>query len=78
MTARFPTIASIARDIDEFLADQRWARVRVVAAAIPADVDLDDEDAVIRSLLASRLRSTDFLDVFDSAVDLARERRAMP
>ena len=55
---------------------ERWSRTRMAAAAIPADVDLDDQVDVIRSLFAARLCCADFVDVIDDAIDLARERRA--
>jgi hypothetical protein len=75
------TIADVTRNLDEFLdgldraAADRWAMVRIVAAAIPADVDLDDLGAVSRSLLAARFCVADFYDCFWDALDLARERR---
>ena len=64
-------IAQIEDDEIEF-----WARVHMVAAAIPADVDLDDETDVVRALFAARMACRDFADVLTEAIDIARERRA--
>ena len=55
---------------------ERWSRARIAAAAIPPDVDLDDQADVIRALFAARFCCADFVDVLDDAIDLARERRA--
>jgi len=52
-----------------------WARVRMVARALPPDIDLDDEADVVRALLAARFCSADFSDVLDEAVEIAREWR---
>ena len=52
-----------------------WARTVSLAAAIPPDVDLDDDVAVIRSLYAKRFCWGDMVGVLDDAIELARERR---
>jgi hypothetical protein len=41
----------------------RWARVRIVAAAIQPTVNLDGPTAVSRSILAARLCAANFADV---------------
>lgn len=53
----------------------RWARMAVVAAAIPHDVDLADEADVIRALFAARFSAADFTDVLDEAINHAQEAR---
>ena len=53
-----------------------WSRVRMVAAAIPPDADLDDRADVVRGLFAARLCVADFATVLDDAIEIARERRA--
>ena len=53
-----------------------WSRVRMVAAAIPPDCDLDDRADVVRGLFAARMCVADFGDVIDDAIEIARERRA--
>ena len=53
-----------------------WSRVRMVAAAIPPDADLDDRADVVRGLFAARMCVADFGDVIEDAIEIARERRA--
>lgn len=58
------------------LADaDRWARVALIAAAIPIDVDLSDEGDVIRALYALRFCAADFEDVLDDAIARAADNR---
>ena len=52
-----------------------WSRVRMVAAAIPPDADLDDRADVVRGLFAARMCVADFGDVIEDAIEIARERR---
>lgn len=54
---------------------ERWARIAMVAAAIPADADLSDEADVCRALMANRLCVADFDDILDDALDRAAENR---
>lgn len=80
------TIDGVRRGIESFFADEaeaaeadRWARVRLVAAAIPADVDLDDDADVIRALFLARFCGADIKDVLTEAIALARDyRKAAP
>lgn len=76
------TIDNVRRGIDSFFASKveaaeydRWARVRLVAAAIPPDVDLDDEADVVRALFLARFCGADVADVLTEAIGLAREYR---
>lgn len=54
---------------------ETWARIRMVAYAIPDDVDLSDDADVIRALYAARFSSRDFDDVLDDAIAHARTLR---
>jgi hypothetical protein len=56
-------------DIDHF------ARVAVIARTIPDDVDLDDEDDVIRALFAERFCWSDISDIFEEVIERAKENR---
>ena len=53
----------------------RWARVAMIARAIPADVDLDDEGDVVRALYLARFSWADFADVLDEAIERAKWNR---
>lgn len=64
------TLADLLRD--DRADNDRWARIRVVAAAI-SDADLEDETDVVRALYASRFAFRNFGDILDEAIDLARE-----
>lgn len=61
-------------DADE-TPDDRWARIRLAARAIPADVDLDDDAAVIAALHRARFLAADFADCLDEIISEARMLR---
>lgn len=52
-----------------------WARIALVAAAIPSDVDLGDDADVVRALFAAGFCAADFDDVLDEAIERAVEHR---
>ena len=53
--------------------------VRIVAAAIPDAVDLNNEVDVVHALFRARMCTGDFRDVLNAAIELARKRhRARP
>ncbi len=77
IAARIDTsrVVAITAQLENDDADH-WSRVRMVAAAIPPDADLDDRADVVRGLFAARMCVADFADVIDDAIEIARERRA--
>lgn len=58
--------------------DDRDSQVRTIAYAIPADVDLADDRAVILALLQLRFCAADLSHRLDDAIRLAHELRSMP
>ena len=58
---------------------ERWGPVRIVAAAIPDAVDLNNEVDVVHALFRARMCTGDFRDALNAAIELARKRhRARP
>lgn len=66
--------ANVSDDLKRRL--DHTARVRVMSALIPEDVDLGDERAVILALVGLRFTGPEIADALDEAVTAARERRA--
>ena len=75
------TLADVSRAVDELRERvkareiERWSRVRMVAAAIPDDADLDDDADVVRALYAARFTAGIFSDCLSEAIDHARKDR---
>lgn len=71
----FARLSEAADEADERAADERWARIRAVAAAI-SEADLSHETDVVKCLYAARFVWADFAHgVLDEAIQLAREAR---
>lgn len=70
----FARLSDAADEADERAADERWSRIRAVAAAI-SEANLEHETDVVRALYAARFTARDFMPFLDDAIQLAREAR---
>lgn len=70
----FARLSDAADEADERASDERWSRIRAVAAAI-SEADLNNFEGVIRAVYAVGLSSKQFMPFLDDAIQLAREAR---
>lgn len=54
-----------------------WLRIRTLAAAIPPDVDLADDVAVVRALHRAGFISRDFTHLLSLAIERAKMNREL-